>query len=83
MTEVIKKLEDLLRFILSEIVESGQEISIRTIEKADTIILKVKVAEGELGKVIGKNGLTANAIRGVMQAAGVKDKLNVNVEFVD
>ena len=41
MTEVIKKLEDLLRFILSEIVESGQEISIRTIEKADTIILKV------------------------------------------
>ena len=83
MTEVIKKLEDLLRFILSEIVESGQDISIRTIEKADTIILKVKVADGELGKVIGKNGLTANAIRGVMQAAGVKDKLNVNVEFVD
>mgnify|MGYP003495924407 FL=1 len=83
MNEVIKKLEDLLRFILSEIVESGQDISIRTIEKADTIILKVKVAHGELGKVIGKNGLTANAIRGVMQAAGVKDKLNVNVEFVD
>ena len=81
--EVIKKLEDLLRFILSEIVDSGQDISIRTIEKADTIILKVKVADGELGKVIGKNGLTANAIRGVMQAAGVKDKLNVNVEFVD
>ena len=83
MNEVIKKLEDLLRFILSEIVESGQDISIRTIEKADTIILKVKVADGELGKVIGKNGLTANAIRGVMQAAGGKDKLNVNVEFVD
>ncbi len=83
MNEVIKKLEDLLRFILSEIVDSGQDISIRTIEKADTIILKVKVADGELGKVIGKNGLTANAIRGVMQAAGVKDKLNVNVEFVD
>ncbi|MGL5663950.1 MAG: KH domain-containing protein, partial [Cetobacterium sp.] len=35
------------------------------------------------GRVIGKNGLTANAIRGVMQAAGVKDRLNVNVEFVD
>ena len=83
MTEVIKKLEALLRFILSEIVESGENISIRTIEKADTIVLKVKVADGELGKVIGKNGLTANAIRGVMQAAGVKDKLNVNVEFVD
>ena len=40
-------------------------------------------AKGEMGKIIGKNGLTANAIRGVMQAAGVKDKLNVNVEFLD
>jgi len=36
-----------------------------------------------MGKIIGKNGLTANAIRGVMQAAGVKDKLNVSVEFLD
>ncbi|MGL4788098.1 MAG: KH domain-containing protein, partial [Cetobacterium sp.] len=44
---------------------------------------KVSVAQGEMGRVIGKNGLTANAIRGVMQAAGVKDRLNVNVEFVD
>lgn len=81
--EAIKKLEALLKFVLAEIVESGEEISIRTIEKDDTVVLKVKVADGELGKVIGKNGLTANAIRGVMQAAGVKDKLNVNVEFVD
>lgn len=81
--EAIKKLEDLLKFILAEIVESNEGISVRTIEKEDTIVLKVKVADGELGKVIGKNGLTANAIRGVMQAAGVKDKLNVNVEFVD
>lgn len=83
MVEAINKLEALLKFVLNEIVESGDEISIRTIEKEDTIVLKVKVADGELGKVIGKNGLTANAIRGVMQAAGVKDKLNVNVEFVD
>ncbi len=49
----------------------------------DTVVFKVNVAQGEMGKVIGKNGLTANAIRGVMQAAGVKDKLNVNVEFLD
>ncbi|MBN1469176.1 MAG: KH domain-containing protein [Fusobacteriaceae bacterium] len=79
----MKKLEDLLKFILEEIVESKEGISIRTMEKDDTIVLKVKVTDGELGKVIGKNGLTANAIRGVLQAAGVKDKLNVNVEFVD
>ena len=82
--EVVKnKLDELLRYILSEIVDEADDINISIIEKDDTLILKVKVAKGELGKVIGKNGLTANAIRGVMQAAGVKDKLNVNVEFID
>jgi hypothetical protein len=82
--EAIKnKLDELLRYILSEIVDEKDDINISIIEKEDTLILKVKVAKGELGKVIGKNGLTANAIRGVMQAAGVKDKLNVNVEFID
>ncbi len=83
MDRAKQKLDDLLRFILAEIVENQEEITINLVEKNDTLTLKVKVANGELGKVIGKNGLTANAIRGVMQAAGVKDKLNVNVEFVD
>lgn len=83
MLEAKKKLEDLLQFILSEIVEEDNMINISTVDKGDTLVLKVKVAKGELGKIIGKNGLTANAIRGVMQAAGVKDKLNINVEFLD
>lgn len=83
MEAIKNKLDELLRYILSEIVDEKDDINISIIEKEDTLILKVKVAKGELGKVIGKNGLTANAIRGVMQAAGVKDKLNVNVEFID
>ncbi|MGL4945906.1 MAG: KH domain-containing protein, partial [Fusobacteriaceae bacterium] len=49
----------------------------------DNVTFKVSVAKGEMGRLIGKNGLTANSIRGVMQAAGVKDKMNVNVEFLD
>ncbi len=83
MNRAKQKLDELLRYILGEIVENQEEILINLVEKNDTLTLKVKVASGELGKVIGKNGLTANAIRGVMQAAGVKDKLNVNVEFLD
>lgn len=78
-----EKLTTLLNYILAELVDTPEKISIKIVEKEDLLILKVKLAEGELGKVIGKNGLTANAVRGVMQAAGVKDKLNVNVEFLD
>jgi len=79
----MERLEKLLYFVVSQMVKTEEEIRI-TYELIDeTVTFKVSVAEGELGKVIGKNGLTANAIRGVMQAAGVKDKLNVNVEFLD
>jgi len=80
----VEKFEKLLKYILEEYVENKEEIKINTVKRGNsTVVLKVRVADGELGKVIGKNGITANAIRGVMQAAGVKDKLNVNVEFLD
>ncbi|MCS5421465.1 MULTISPECIES: KH domain-containing protein [Psychrilyobacter] len=79
----MEKLEALLKYIVSEMVKTQDAIDITYEEKKDLIVFKIRVADGELGKVIGKNGLTANAIRGVMQAAAVKDKLNVNVEFLD
>lgn len=79
----MERLEGLIDFIVKELVEIKEEVNI-TYEILDSdVTFKVRVAKGEMGKIIGKNGLTASAIRGVMQAAGVKDKLNVNVEFLD
>lgn len=79
----MENLESLLNFIIKELVETKDKVNV-TYEVLDSnVTFKVSVAKGEMGKIIGKNGLTANAIRGVMQAAGVKDKLNVNVEFLD
>ena len=79
----MEKLEKLISYIIKELVDTKEEVRIDYDAIDDTIIFKVSVAKGEMGKIIGKNGLTANAIRWVMQAAGVKDKLNVNVEFLD
>ena len=79
----MEKLKELLNYILKEMVEDQKNIEVNAVEKETNIVLNVKISNGELGKVIGKNGLTASAIRGVMQAAGVKDGLNVNVEFLD
>ena len=79
----VENLESLLNYIIKELVETKDKVNV-TYEVVDSnVTFKVSVAKGEMGKIIGKNGLTANAIRGVMQAAGVKDKLNVNVEFLD
>ncbi|MGL6064773.1 MAG: KH domain-containing protein [Fusobacteriaceae bacterium] len=79
----MEKLEKLLQFMVEELTEIKEEIRITYEVIDETIIFRVSVAKGEMGRLIGKNGLTATAIRGVMQAAGVKDKLNVNVEFID
>lgn len=77
-------MEKLLYYIIENLVETKEEINIKKLKKDfKTIIFKVRVADGELGRVIGKNGITASAIRGVMQAAGVKERLNVEVEFLD
>lgn len=83
MEGIVENLENLINYIVKELVETKEKVNI-TYEILDsTVTFKVMVEKGEMGKIIGKNGLTANAIRGVMQAAGVKDKLNVNVEFLD
>jgi len=79
----MENLERLLRYIVTEMVTTEEAIDISFDKNGDLVTFKVRVAEGELGRIIGKNGLTANAIRGVIQAAAVKDRLNVNVEFLD
>lgn len=79
----MERLETLINFIVSEMVEDKEKVDI-TYEIVDSeVFFKVSVAKGEMGKLIGKNGLTAGAIRILMQAAGVKDQVNVNVEFLD
>lgn len=78
-----RNFKELLEYIIKELVETKEEVNISLDEKGKDIDLKVRVKDGELGRVIGKNGVTANSIRGVMQAAGIKENYNVNVEFLD
>jgi uncharacterized protein len=52
-------------------------------EDDETIVLELSVAEQDRGKVIGREGRTAKALRAVMKASGVKDGKRVLVEIVD
>ena len=79
----MSKYFETVNFWLENLLEANGNYTIESNEKRKMIDIVINVSKEDIGKVIGKNGLTANAIRGVMQAAGVKDKLNVNVEFVD
>ena len=51
--------------------------------EAMAVRLDVRVAQGEMGRVIGKRGRVAHAIRTVVRAAGSRDDVDIEVEFVD
>ncbi len=72
-------MKELLEYIIKELVDSPDNVEITEEEEADkTIIFKVKVAEDDLGKVIGKKGRTVNSIRIIMRAASAKrDKSSI------
>ena len=55
--------KDLMTLIAKALVDLPEQISINEIESNSTIIIELKVAKGDLGRIIGKQGRTANAIR--------------------
>jgi len=75
-------MEDLVRSIVLALVDNPDEISVKTVEKEGETILELRVAASDMGKVIGKQGRIAKAIRVVVKAAGAKENKNVGVEIV-
>jgi predicted RNA-binding protein YlqC (UPF0109 family) len=73
----------LLHHVVASIVENPDAVSIDTSEDDDVIRFDVSVGDGDMGRVIGKRGRTAHAIRALIRAAAAKDGATVDVEFVD
>ena len=74
---------DLLRHVVASIVENPDAVEIDTSEEDDTVRFDVRVGDGDMGRVIGKRGRTAHAIRALVRAAAAKEGTSVDVEFVD
>ena len=76
-------MKQVLESIIKNIVENQDAVSINEKEEADRITFEVKVAQEDMGRIIGKQGKIANSIRTLMKALGSKDKKKVVVEFLD
>ncbi len=72
-----------LTHIVKSIVDTPDAVKIESIEDEGKIILEVRVAEGDLGRVIGRRGRTAQSIRAVVRAAASRDNAEVDVDFLD
>ena len=75
-------MKELLENIAKSLVDNPDEVSVTEVEDDDSLILELRVAEDDMGKVIGKQGRIAKAIRVVMKAAAIKEKKKVVVEIV-
>lgn len=75
-------MKELVELIARSLVDYPEQVDVKQVEGEHSIILELRVAPDDMGKVIGKQGRIAKAIRTVVNAAAVKDKKRVMVEIV-
>ncbi len=75
-------MEEFLKVIISNLVDNKEAIEINTIDNEKSVTFEVKVAQEDMGKIIGKQGRIAQSIRNVMKAVANKEHKKVAVEFI-
>ena len=76
-------MKDLIKTIAQALVDHPDEVSVTAVEGNQTSVLELKVAKGDLGKVIGKKGRTAHAMRTILSAASAKIKNRTVLEIIE
>lgn len=75
-------MKELVEYLVKALVDKPDEVRISQTEGESVTILEIRVASDDAGKVIGKDGRIANAIRTIVKAAGAKNKKRVTVEIM-
>ena len=75
-------MSNVIEVLVKALVDSPDEVEVREIAGSDSTTYEVRVAEDDLGKVIGKDGKIADALRTIAKAAALKDKKRAFVQIV-
>jgi len=76
-------LRDMIEYIAKSLVDSPDDVKVTEIEGEQTSVLELKVAKDDLGKVIGKQGRTARAMRTLLGAASSKAQKRAVLEIIE
>ena len=76
------KMQELVKYVAMALVEHPDQVSVNRTETDDAIVIELRVAPDDMGKVIGKQGRIAKSIRTLVKAATVKDEKPTFVEIV-
>lgn len=74
---------ELLEFLVKSLVEDPEAVVVEELEEDGDLVYEISVADGDLGRVIGKGGRIANAIRTIAKAAAVRLDRRVIVDILD
>jgi predicted RNA-binding protein YlqC (UPF0109 family) len=75
--------KDLIEFLAKSLVDDPDAVKIRTVERDQATVIELEVAPPDLGKVIGRQGRTARAMRTLLAAAGQKARRRYMLDIVD
>ena len=75
--------KELVEFVVKSLVDAPDEVSVNVIEGEKSTILELKVAQEDVGKVIGKQGRIAKAIRTILSASATRDVKRATLEILD
>jgi hypothetical protein len=78
-------MKDLIEMIVKRLVGDADAVDVREIERdgGRTTLIEVRVAEGDMGKVIGRQGRTVKALRSLLHAAGLKNRRRYVLDIVE
>jgi hypothetical protein len=76
-------MQEFLEYIVKGLVQNPAEVSITPVAKAGATVFELRLAPADVGKVIGRQGMTINAIRSLLQAGSAKKGLRCSVEIVE
>ena len=76
-------MEELVRYIAKNLVDEPEAVTVESREEGDTVIISLSVAPSDMGKVIGRQGRIAKAIRTVVKAASVREEKKYIVDIVE
>ena len=76
-------MKELLLYMAKNLVDDPEAVTVTELEGEDGKVLQLRVAEGDMGKVIGRQGRIAKEIRTIIKAVAQRDGQKVSVEIVD
>lgn len=78
-----ERIVELVSYIAKSLVDAPDDVKVESKERDDAIVIELSVAQGDMGKVIGKQGRIAKAIRTVVKAASIKSDKKFVVDILD